>query len=136
MNIEYIKNVIAPKREQEIAEGKNAATENPIYVVLDLIECIVSGHSDYGPITNNKNKEMEFGYITGEDEERHFTLEVTDEEVTRFWIDRFIAFFLTSEAAHDYIKYQRHNMTDPYVYVFHPGYKNWQMREFFMKPKI
>ena len=49
------------------------------------------------------------------------------EEVTRFYIDRIIAFFLTSEAAHDYLKYQKHNLSDAYVYVFYSGYANQQM---------
>ena len=49
------------------------------------------------------------------------------EEVTMFYTDRIIAFFLTSQAAHDYLQYQSHNMNDPYVYVFYSGYANRQM---------
>lgn len=48
-------------------------------------------------------------------------------EVTRFYTDRIIAFFITSEAAHDYLKYQSHNLSDAYVYVFYSGYGNKQM---------
>jgi hypothetical protein len=48
-------------------------------------------------------------------------------EVTRFYTDRIVAFFLTSEAAHEYLKKQAHNLDDPYVYVFYAGYGNQQM---------
>lgn len=135
MNIEYLTKEILPQRENEIAEGKNRSTRQPIYIVLDLQENICSGHSDYSLTTNYKDKSAEFGYIDmaiSDSENRSFKLTNDDmkqpEDVTRFFTDRFIAFFLTSQAAHDYLKYQAHNLTgNEYVYVFYSGYGNKQM---------
>ena len=46
MDLNYLQAEILPKREQEIKEGKNLSTRQPIYVVLDLQEIICSGHSN------------------------------------------------------------------------------------------
>jgi len=133
MNIAYLETEIIPKREQEIKEGKNLATRQPIYVVLDLQENYCSGHSDYTNSTNHKGKGWECGYIDSalESELREFKKSdkrmKRPEKITRFFTDRIIAFFLTSEAANDYLKYQSHNLTDAYVYVFYSGYANRQM---------
>lgn len=134
MNIEYLTSVILPKREQEIKEGKNLSTRQPIYVVLDLQENCSPGHNDFSCCPNYKGKDKKTGYVDMalETEEREFSEEEegmeTPEEMTQFWTDRIISFFLTSEAAHDYLKYQRHNLTgEAYVYVFYSGYGNQQM---------
>jgi hypothetical protein len=133
MNIEYLKTEIIPKREQEIKDGKNLATRQPIYVVLDLQENYCSGHSDYTPSVNYRGADWENGYIDNsldcEDREFCETDEGMEEpeEVTKFYTDRIIAFFFTSEAAYEYLKYQCHNLSDAYVYVFYSGYSNKQM---------
>ena len=133
MDLNYLQNEIIPKREQEIKEGKNLATRQPIYVVLDLQENFCSGHSDYELSTNYRGRRCAKGYIdTSLDGEERVFCETDEgmeepEEVTKFFADRIIAFFLTSEAANDYLKYQRHNLSDAYVYVFYSGYANHQM---------
>jgi len=49
-------------------------------------------------------------------------------EVSRFYVDVFKGVFLTSEAAHDYLKYQKHNLSEKaFVYVEYSGYGNKQM---------
>jgi hypothetical protein len=132
MDLNYL-NEILLIREQEIKDGKNLSTKQPIYVVLELQKNYCSGHSEYESNTNYKGKTGEHGYIdiSLDDEEREFS-ETADgmqepEEVTSFYTDRIIAFFLTSEAAHDYLQYQSHNLSDGYVYVFYSGYGNRQM---------
>jgi hypothetical protein len=133
MDIKYLQEVILPKRKQEIEEGKNLSTRQPVYVVLDLQENFCSGHSEYSLLTNYKDKSAEYGYIDNslDDEEKEFS--ESDEgmeepvDVTRFYTDRIIAFFFTSEAAHDYLEYQKHNLSDAYVYVFYSGYANHEM---------
>ena len=133
MDLTYLQNEIIPKREQEIKEGKNLATKQPIYVVLNLQENYCSGHSDYSNSTNYKDKGWDFGYIdTNLDDEcqefkKYKGKMKRPEAVTRFYTDRIIAFFLTSEAAHDYLKYQNHNLYKTYVYVFYSGYGNKEM---------
>lgn len=135
MNIEYLKNELIPKRNQEIEDGENLATANPIYIVLDLNEKIVSGHDEYLHGTNLKGKKPEYGYIDLDDSlDRDFVGESANMKdpvaVTRFWIDSFEAFFLTSGGAHDYLKYQSHNLSkEAYVYVFNAGYGNREMGE-------
>jgi hypothetical protein len=133
MNLNYLQSEILPKREQEIKEGKNLSTKQPIYVVLDLQENFCSGHSEYKSSTNYKGKEWEEGYIDiGLDfEERKFCESdekmEKPEKITKFYTDRIVAFFLTSEAAHYYLEYQSHNLRDAYAYVFYSGYRNIQM---------
>ncbi len=142
MNIDYLKDKILPVREKEILEGKNLATEQPIYVVLDLRENVVSGHSDYSPVTNYKEVMPADGYLDMHEEAEDRTFELTSkgmsgpERVTRFYTDRIVAFFLTYQGADDYLKYQSHNLNDPYIYVFNTGYDNREMNSLFKKNKI
>lgn len=133
MNIDYLKDVVLPQRAKEIKKGKNLGTRQPIYVVLDLDEQYISGHNEYSLISNNKGIHQEFGFIDLDldCEERVFKKSnykmKKPDEVTRVFVDRFVAFFLTSEAAHSYLKYQSHNLKNAYVYVFYSGYGNQQM---------
>lgn len=136
MNLDYLQNELLPLREVEIIEGQNACTRNPIYVVLDLRECYVSGHSDISPITNCKGINIEYGYVD-DNEQDDAEFKITDEEmvspreVSRFFVDEVVAFFLTSKGAHDYMGYQSHNLRNPYVYVFSTGYRNYEMDKLF-----
>jgi hypothetical protein len=133
MNLNYLIDTIIPQREKEIEEGKNAGTRQPIYVVLDLQEHAISGHTDYSLITNHKGKRLEHGYIDLEldSESREFNIGfkrmLNPEKVTRFWTDKIIAFFLTRKAAEEYMEYQRHNLRDAYIYTFYSGYRNLEM---------
>jgi hypothetical protein len=133
MNLDYLQKQIIPLRKKEIEKGKNLATRQPIYVVLDLQEHFVSGHSDYSSYTNNRGKVFTYGYIDEslDSECRQFKVSEkrmkSPSEVTRFYTDRIVAFFLTSKGAHDYLKYQKHNLSNAYVYVFYSGYANKEM---------
>jgi hypothetical protein len=133
MNLDYLKNTILPQRAKEITGGFNHGTAKPIYVVLDLIENFVSGHSEYSANTNLKGCSKKHGYIdSAEIEElKEFRLSPDGmeepEEVTILYVDRIVAFFLTSKSAHEYMEYQKHNLTNPYVYVFSVGYGNVEM---------
>lgn len=134
MNIDYLKNQILPQREKEIKEGKNLATTQPIYLVLDLISHVVYGHVDLaGHVFNNKGKQSEHGWADAaiDSEDRTFELSPKfmkkPEQWTQFYTDTTKAYFLTSQAAHEYLKYQSHNLKDPYVYVDYSGYGNKQM---------
>ena len=49
-------------------------------------------------------------------------------EVTEFFTDVLIAFFLTRKGADDYLEYQKHNLTnEAYIYTFYSGYANREM---------
>jgi hypothetical protein len=134
MDINYLVNEVLPQRKKEIEEGKNASTRQPVYVVLDLDMQVCSGHNDFSITSNLKEKEQEFGYIDNslDCECREFKESPRSmrqpQEVTRFWTDRFIAFFFTSKAAHEYLEYQSHNLSsEAYVYVAYSGYRNLEM---------
>ncbi len=131
MDLEYLQNEVLPIRAQEIKDGKNLITAQPIYVVYVLDEHICGGHDDYINNTNHHSKEPEYGYMDLDADEGEFCYHTkglkTPAEITRFWIDRAVAFFLTSEAAHANLKYQGHNLTKGYVYVHSTGYSNYQM---------
>ena len=131
MDLNYLVNELLPQRKKEIKQGKNLSTRQPIYVVLDLYENICSGHTDYPMTVNYKCIEPKHGYIDENSEEPVFKLTdkgmVSPAEVTQFFTDRICAFFLTSNAAYEYLKYQKHNMNKPYVYVFYSGYANREM---------
>ena len=133
MDLNYLTNEILPQREKEIEVGKNLGTRQPIYLVYDLQEQFCSGHSEYSPPTNLFGKEWSFGYIDTDPnvEDIEFCEDDSDmkspEAVTQFFTDRLIAVFLTSKAAHEYLEYQSHNLTNPYVFVAYSGYGNRQM---------
>ena len=133
MEIKYLTETILPQRKHEIDMGHNLGTMQPIYVVLDLEERYVSGHPLYDLTTNRKGQDSEYGYIDlNEDSEARVFKKspnrmIKPEEITRFYTDRIVAFFLTSKAAHSYLQYQMHNLQNGYVYVFHSGYRNAEM---------
>lgn len=145
MNIQYFKKHILPTREKEIEKGLNAATKNPIYFVYDLEERIVSGHTEFPLCCNLKEKDSEFGFLDmdEEPENRVFypNIEVNNKflnlrPVTRFWIDKYKGIFLTREGADNYLRLQKHNLSDEaYIYVHSPGYRNAEMEKLFEEPK-
>lgn len=139
MNPKKIKE-IEEQRRKEYAEHRNMSMEHPTYLVLDPYERWASGHyHDYGLTSTLSDKfSDEEGYIdlAEECEDREF-FEYDDcmqdsEEVTRFYVDRLVAIFLTRKGAEDYLKYQSHNMSErAYIYGFGTGYSNWELKELF-----
>ena len=133
MDLNYLVNEILPLRKKEIEEGKNLGTRQPIYVVLDLQENFCEGLNAYSLSTNYKGVQQEWGYLDNALESEDMEFCTSDKgmkdpvEVTRFYTDIIIAFFMTSKGAHEYLKYQSHNLKNPYVYVFHLGYRNHEM---------
>lgn len=148
MNIEFLNQRIAI-RNKEIDEGKNAGTRNPIYIVCTRNENFVEGfiqkarikseHSghvgiEFSPTFSEIDSNVEFvhGYFDeGEDFESREFCESSEGmakpiEVTKFESCMYRAFFLTSEAAHNYINYQAHNLNKPFVFVHYAGYRNWE----------
>jgi hypothetical protein len=140
MNIDYLQKEIIPQRNREIEDGKNLDTRQPIYVVMDMRTHITEGHSEYLHTTNEKDREKVWGYADFSlyPEEREFKKTAKGmeqpKEITEFYTDHPVAFFLTSRAAYEYLQYQRHNLSkEAYVYVFHSGYRNREMDNLLMK---
>lgn len=128
--IDFLKEIKAERKKEE------TATRTPVYIVYDLVERFIAGHNDDYELTPNlRRKQKEFGYLVGEDsEDFEFAYErdtEEDEEFTRYWTDRFVAMFFTRKAAKEYMQYQKHNLSDPYIYEEYPGYHNRQMDKFF-----
>jgi len=133
MDLNYLKNEVLPQRKKEIEEGLNAATRQPIYVVLNLQTNIIEGHTDYTPSVNYKGVDWQHGYADNaldsenmEFKESPIGMELPM-EFTKFYTDRVVAFFLTRQGAEDYLKYQAHNLSDAYIYTFYSGYDNREM---------
>ncbi len=133
MDLDYLQKEILPQRKLEIEKGENASTRQPIYVVLSLSDHYCTGHNEFPMTTNLRGMDSEFGYIDmgKESEDRVFSTSdkrmKNPEQVTRYYKDSFVAFFLTKKAANEYLKYQKHNLYKGYVYVFYSGYGNKQM---------
>ena len=133
MDLKYLEEVVIPQREKEIEEGKNACTAQPIYVVLDLEMQVVDDHIEMPSSTNLRQKECEIGYVDdvldGECIEFKKTKKGMEapRALTQFYTDKFVAFFLTRKGADEYLRYQSHNMKEPYIYTFYSGYGNREM---------
>lgn len=133
MDLKYLEEYILPVREKEIKDGKHLYTRNPIYVVYDLHTLYVSGHSEITICPNNISKHSRHGYFDDaleyEDMEFSTSLDGMENpwEVTELYYSKFVAVFLTSEAAHDFLEYQKHNYPNGYVYVECAGGNNKQM---------
>ena len=141
MDINYLVNTIIPQRKKEYKQEKNLGTAQPIYVVLRLVKNYIADHTDNYDLshTNYKGLSAEFGYFDEalDFESKEFKLSNKGMkkpcEVTQFYTDSIVAFFLTSKAAHEYKKYQNHNLGNSYVYVFNSGYANKEMNQFLNK---
>ncbi len=132
MDLHYLRTEVLPTRRKEIELGKNLATAQPIYIVYDLIEHAAEGHSEFLSCnTNLQGVPPKFMYIDRDLSEPEACQSdngmIKPEPVTIFYIDRYRAVFLTSEAAHNYLKYQSHNLLNGYVFVHSSGYSNLQM---------
>lgn len=130
MNLEFLKNEIIPKREKEIEEWKNLATRQPIYIVYDVDEYYTTYDEQYSCLEMCSYKEISrvHGRVVDDGDQWEFIEDNEDPELTKFYKDRYVAIFLTSEAAYDYMKYQSHNLSKrAYVYVEYTWYANRQM---------
>jgi len=145
----HLANVLA-KRRQEIAEGKNACTRNPLYLVYDTRYFVIENTSGFSPSASVFNNPEE--YIRGnvDDFEDFIVVSPSDddfeeEEVQRahpyeegeirtygevlkkVYYDRFVTVCFTREAAEAFIQADRHNLSNPRIYVDYCHHKNTEM---------
>ena len=126
-------------RQREIIEEKNACTYPPLYVVYDIIQSACEHNTDYSqattlfgiddkyirPLLDGEGEfiEAESNLTEKWDEEIEHTPEGEDEPLTYRPVlkmshhDRFITVCFTREAAEQFIKHERHNLSDPRIYV-------------------
>jgi hypothetical protein len=129
-------------RQQEIEEGKNAATVPPIYVVLERIFSVCEITSDYSQGTTVFDDDEEYVRVNSDGDEmpaeqsRDKWREViaVDEVlyypvVKKSFHDRFVTVAFTRKAAEDYIEMDRHNLTNPRIYVFGVNRRNIELLE-------
>lgn len=142
INLDYLKNEIIPQREKEI-QGKNGFTRQPIYIVYDVVESVTTRDDEYSNLENcnlhwYKSKSWRFvsydeDWNIIEADEDWFDSEDCefvewDWDISVFYIDIFIAIFLTRKWAEEYLKYQSHNLTDKaYIYTHYSWYANQEM---------
>lgn len=137
------------KRWKEIEEGKNHGTRYPVYCVYAMEYLYFDRDQDIFINEFNRcgidpvngflyNSPFEYEFFETEDElikyvSEYFGKDYNDiseiddcyySEVQQIAKERLVAVFLTSEAAHNYI--ERHNLSQPYVYVESSGYANYQ----------
>ncbi len=136
MDLEYLKQEIIPQREQEIKLGDNQGTAYPIYMVYIPEENYIEGEAVYSLPISSSGRRPEVGYILEDDfgggEFIEGLPDDDDEEhkiLTRFWVDRYKAVFLTRKAAQEYLQYQSHNLREAFIYVEYAGYDNRQMEK-------
>ena len=134
INVDYFRDVIVPQRLAEINRGENGGTRNPIYVMYNLDQVIVSGHDEFSGLhCNIADISSVHGYLdmSLEDEERVFCTDddgMSDpRDVTMGYKERFVAIFLTRKGLEDYRCYQSHNLSKPFLYIHYAGYGNREM---------
>lgn len=139
---------IMGERKQEIADNKNGYTTNPIYVVYESGESISSsddfqiGTSKFSQYQNDHYRrytESGESFIRDTDaawpkdanNDEHVTIDdITYQEVVRCGIhDIFVTVFLTRAAAELFIEREKHNLTDPRIWVDSVPRRNLEMRE-------
>jgi len=136
MNENFYKEV-CEKRAQEIQEGKNRATDLPIYIVYDAKWYIVQGWSNITPALSHKYPNWEYGYYDEslEPESREFCSYDSGMEdpveCSKFYADDFITCCFTLEAAEAFIEAEKHNYSEMYVYVEYAGRRNTQFQNLF-----
>ena len=138
------------KRWTEMEEGKNYGTCCPVYCVytMDYLyfyrdqDVFINNYNRCGidPVNGflyNNGSEYEFcetetelvKYVN-EHFGKDYDIDDIDEDdysvVQKIAKERLVAMFLTSEAAHNYMERQKHNLSQPYVYVESTGYANYQ----------
>ncbi len=142
---------IKTKRQQEIANGDNAYTTYPIYVIFETTETVCEYDSEYSQSTtrfsegssryirvDSDGNEIEVRNRADVDEDWNESITVIDgygEECEYGPVlkvsqhDRFVTFTFTREAAEDFIAIDRHNLRNPRIWVDHIPYKNIELTE-------
>lgn len=133
-------NYIRSARQQEIEQGLNAYTYPPIYIVFETIFSICEANSDYSQSTSLFGHREEFVRYSSEAD--HFIspenngdwsspIEVNGvaygKVVKKCYHDRFVTVCFTREAAQAYIQRDKHNLTNPRIYVQGINSKNIQL---------
>ena len=135
-------NEIKTVRQQEIQENKNAWTVPPLYVVLDVVISVTEHNSDYSQSTSVFDYQDE--YIRADEEGSELEAEENtdkwDETITveeteyrpvmrKGYHDRFVTICFTRKSAEDFIERERHNLSNPRIYVYGIPRRNIELVE-------
>lgn len=116
---------LAEKRKEEYNNELNQGTDCPVYYVYDLVENYLEGDVEVY-VSNNRHKTSVYidrDYVDPDDED--ISEGFRQNGYTIFYTDKLVAMFLTREDAIDYLKYQKHNMSEyAYYYIDTVGYGN------------
>jgi hypothetical protein len=135
-------NEIKTVRQQEIQDNNNAWTVPPLYVVLDVVISVTEHNSDYSQSTSVFNYQDE--YIRADDEgseiEAETNTDTWNEPITiedteyrpvmrKGYHDRFITVCFTRKSAEEFIERERHNLSNPRIYVYGIPRRNIELVE-------
>ncbi len=117
--------LINDQRQKEIADEINLSTTFPLYVVYEDITH-VSPDSSYTQSTSMFSDKVD-GIAIAKDLDPEGESD-DEQELTIGYHDRFVTCCFTRTAADDFIKNERHNLTNPRVWVDHIPHRNIEMR--------
>lgn len=116
------------KRQIEIANGEHVYTYPPLYVVYEQVETVVEASSNYDQNTTLFDDSPKYSTLSEEKEEFDEDTD-TDEDIKICYHDRFVTVCFTRKAAEDFITAERHNLTNPRIYVHSIERRNIQLIE-------
>jgi hypothetical protein len=129
---------IKQRRQKEILDGKNAATASPLYLVYDQSYTVCEHDTQYDQSTtvfNDSEKYVRHDHEGGEKRAEPNT-DIWGEEkgkwsavVKKSFHDRFVTVCFTRKGAEDFIKAERHNLTNPRIYVEYAERRNIELHE-------
>ncbi len=150
-------NEIKTRRQQEIIDGKHAFTVPPLYVVYEQIITCCKHDSDMNMSTTlfNEFADIQVRFVKGcgedayelashemfkdnePDEEIFINLDKNNsEEDTEYtpvvrvgFHDRFVTCCFTRQAAEEFIEAEKHNLTNPQIWVHNIKRRNIEMVE-------
>lgn len=129
---------IKKQRQKEIALGENLSTRNPIYVVYDQIYTVCEHDTIYEQNTTHfsvKEKFVRHDYNGGEKAAEPYSQKWYDKVgkwspvVKKSFHDRFVTVCFTRQAAKDFIEAERHNLTNPRIFVEYAQTRNKELLE-------
>lgn len=119
--MEHSIDVIGRERQQEIRDGKHLATFPPLYVVYDQRETCCEPDTGFDQSTSLFDERSEVKYVEKDDSWE------PGEELSVSYHDVFVTVCFTRAGAEDFIQAERHNLSNPRIYVHYIPRRNHEL---------